>query len=101
VQADRAFVNPTRVAIRQLYPVAELGDANPRRARSPQWLRTEAPRSVRRVGAADFRDELRIENCSRGLRFEVSVADIGTRIGPNRLLTKAAIAPQSGDCWPT
>jgi hypothetical protein len=81
VRADRAFANPTRILARQLYPVAELGESDRSSARSPQWMRIDAPRSVRRVNAIDFRDELRVQNYPQGLQFRVSVADVGLRIG--------------------
>jgi hypothetical protein len=70
-----------QVLIRQLYPVAEAGEADPSQANAPQWITITGASDVPRVDAADFRDELRLANYPAGLRFEIWVADQGTRRG--------------------
>jgi hypothetical protein len=67
--------------VRQLYPIAELGERDPARAVAPRWLLVTGAADVPRVGAQDFRDELRVEHYPRGLRFDILVADVGTRLG--------------------
>lgn len=85
VRTDRAFGSPMRILVRQLDPVADLGEEDPSSVRSPQWFRLEAPRDVRPANATAFRDELRIQHYPRGLRFDISVADEGRRIRPQPL----------------
>jgi hypothetical protein len=70
--------------IRQLYPIAELGEPDPARAVGPKWLLITGASDVPRVDAADFRDELRLKSYPAGLRFDIQVADLGTRLGPKQ-----------------
>lgn len=70
---SRADSNP---GIRQVYPIAELGLATPAVARAPHWMAIVAD-TTERVGAADFRDELRLANYSDGLSFGIYVAEQG------------------------
>jgi hypothetical protein len=67
--------------IRELYPLSELGEANPENAKTPTWLKIEGADDVERVYRKDFRDELNIANYPDGLRFTISVADEGSRFG--------------------
>jgi hypothetical protein len=78
--ADRTF-DITQTLIRQLYPIAEAGEPDPAQARAPRWLKITGADDVARVDASDFRDELRLANYPGGLRFDIWVADEGTRLG--------------------
>ena len=75
-------LDPTLVAFRQLYPIAELGEPDASTVRSPTWMMITGADDVPRVLADDFRDELRVANYPGGLRFDILVADQGTRLGP-------------------
>jgi hypothetical protein len=79
--ADPHF-DPTLVALRQLYPISELGERDPGAVRSPTWMMITGSADVPRVLADDFRDELRVANYPGGLRFDILVSDQGTRVGP-------------------
>jgi len=79
--ADGA-IDPTLVAVRQLYPIAELGEADPAQAKAPRWMMITGSDDVPRVVADDFRDELRVAHYPGGLRFDIYVSDWGTRLGP-------------------
>ena len=70
------------IAIRQLYPISELGASDPAAVRTPTWLMITGAPEVPRTLATDFRDELRVANYPGGLRFDISVSDQGTRQGP-------------------
>ncbi len=71
----------TQILIRQLYPLAEAGEPDPAQARAPMWLMITGAPDVARVHAVDFRDELRLANYPDGLRFDIWIADRGTRLG--------------------
>ncbi len=60
--------------IRQVYEIAELGLADPAQARTPHWFQVVSE-TEERVGAADFREELRLANYPNGLNFGIYVAD--------------------------
>ncbi len=75
-------LDPTLVAVRQLYPISEIGEADASAVRTPQWLMITGAPEVPRVLADDFRDELRLANYPGGLRFDILVSDQGTRVGP-------------------
>lgn len=73
VLADRAL-SPTQAMIRQLYPIAELGEWERSDAVSPAVMRlVPSPRS-RRVETSDLREELRMVHHPDGLRFDIEVA---------------------------
>ncbi len=72
--ADRAW-DLTRPLIRQLYPIAELGEAEPERARAPVVMRLVGSARNRRVETADLREELAMRYHPEGIRFELQVAD--------------------------
>ncbi len=72
--ADRAW-NAMQPLIRQLYPIAELGEAAPERARAPAVMRLVGSPRNRRVESADLREELQIGYHPGGIRFELQVAD--------------------------
>jgi hypothetical protein len=77
----------TQTLIRQLYPIAELGEADASKAVAPPWLMITGAPEIARVDAADFRDELRLGQYPNGLRFDIRIADVGTRIGPKNWRT--------------
>ncbi len=52
------------------------------RANAPPWLKITGSPDVARADALDFRDELNIQNYPNGLRFDIWIADQGTRLGP-------------------
>jgi hypothetical protein len=66
----------THSELRQLYPIARAGLADPRSARAPGFmmLRCETPI---RVDAPDFRDELRVKHYEGALPFGIFVRDDG------------------------
>ncbi len=78
--ADRA-TDPTRIAYRPLYPLAEAGVASSSRTFAPRWIAITGAGETPRVDALDFRDELRVASYPSGLRFEIWVANQGTRVG--------------------
>ncbi len=82
----------TQTLVRQLYPIAEAGLADPGAAVAPRWMMITGAPDVARVDAADFRDELRVAGYPGGLRFDIRVADIGTRLGPKAWQTIGTIA---------
>lgn len=64
---------------RQLYPVAELGEAVPETARAPRFLRITGAAEMTRVAVSDFRNELEIARYPGAkLRFDIAVRDVGT-----------------------
>jgi hypothetical protein len=67
--------------IRQLYPIAELGEAHPEQAVAPTWMKIVGAGQTPRVDEADFRDELAIENYPDGIAMDIYVADVGSRRG--------------------
>ena len=75
-------LDPTLIAVRQLYPISELGETDPDAVRTPTWMMITGAPEVPRVLADDFRDELRLANYPGGLRFDIYVSDVGTRSGP-------------------
>jgi hypothetical protein len=72
----------TQPFVRQLYPIAELGEANPAQAVAPRWLKIVGSATTERVDELDYRDELAIEHYPDGIHFDIYVADRGTRLGP-------------------
>jgi hypothetical protein len=72
----------TRPLIRQLYPISEAGGVPPAQAKTPKWMMITGAEDVPRASLVDFRDELRLENYPGGLRFDILVSSLGTRIGP-------------------
>ncbi len=66
-------------AVRQLYPIAELGLTNKTTAVTPALMSLKAENSER-PGNADFRDELRLKNFKKPLTFSISVAAKGERL---------------------
>ena len=72
--ADRAL-SPTRPMIRQLYPLAELGEPAPERAHAPVVMRLVGAAGNRRVDTPDLREELAMAHHPAGLRFVIQVAD--------------------------
>jgi hypothetical protein len=72
----------TKPAIRQLYPIAELGHTGP--ARGPKFLRLVGEATNPRYEASDLRVELAHAVRPHGLRFRIEVADEPSRIVPRR-----------------
>jgi hypothetical protein len=76
-------LDPTLIAVRQLYPISELGESDPAKVKTPRWMRIMGSPETPRVVADDFRDELRVGNFLPGtLRFDIAVSDVGSRLGP-------------------
>lgn len=65
-------------AIRQLYPISELGEENPSQAITPRWISINAQAGDRTV-IKDFRDELSLENNGGSLTFDISVTSDGAK----------------------
>jgi hypothetical protein len=79
--ADRT-INFSQPAVRQLYPIAELGHSGP--ARAPRFMRLVGDAGNPRVQASDLREELAQAIQLRGLRFRIEIADEKLRFGPRR-----------------
>ncbi len=71
----------TQTLVRQLYPIAELGEPASARTVAPRWMMIVGSAGVPRFLADDFREELSLEHYPGGLRFDILVADVGTRLG--------------------
>ena len=71
----------TQTLVRQLYPIAELGEPPTTRTVAPRWMMIVGSPGVPRFLADDFRDELDLAHYPGGLRFDILVADVGTRLG--------------------
>ncbi|ABC38073.1 hypothetical protein BTN_2733 [Burkholderia thailandensis E254] len=69
----------TQAAMRQQYPVAQLGEPGDQPHRAPVWLRFVGSADVPRNDGDDFRDELNIKNFPNGLRFDILASDAGIR----------------------
>ena len=78
--ADGTF-DLTQTLVRQLYPIAELGEPASSRAVAPRWMMIVGSPGVPRFLADDFREELSLAHYPRGLRFDILVTDTGTRLG--------------------
>jgi hypothetical protein len=72
--ADRAL-SPTQAMIRQLYPIAELGEWERSDAVAPQVMRLVPSAQSRRVTTSDLREELRMEHHPGGLHYDIEVSD--------------------------
>jgi hypothetical protein len=71
----------TRMMIRQLYPIAELGEVSPERALGPRFLKLVGTPSSNSPTSADLREELDMRHHPYDIRFEIHVAE-GPRIAP-------------------
>jgi hypothetical protein len=78
--ADKTL-DTSQITLRQLYPIAQAGEADPTQAVSPFWLKITGSLDVPRYDADDFRDELHVANYPGGLRFDIWVANVGSRTG--------------------
>jgi hypothetical protein len=78
--ADRTL-DPAQLMIRQLYPIAELGEANPERAYGPRFLKLVGTPTDNGLTSSDLRRELDMKHHPYGIRFEIHVAE-GLRVGP-------------------
>ncbi len=74
-------LDPTQPTIRQVYPVSELGEPYAEAVYTPKWIMITGDPEVERVTADDFRDELRVSRYPGGLRFQILVANEGSRLG--------------------
>lgn len=72
--ADRAW-KPTQAMVRQLYPIAELGEWERSDAVAPALMRLVPSPRCRRVETADLREELRMQHHPGGIRYDIEVAD--------------------------
>ena len=77
--ADRS--TPQTTLIRELYPISELGLSSAEEAITPIWMNIDGSQDVPRIDATDFRHELNVENYPEGLRFDITVASKGFRLG--------------------
>jgi hypothetical protein len=80
--ADRAIA-PTQPMIRQLYPIAELGEGDPARAYGPRFLKLVGVADGGGTPESDLRRELDMRRHRYGIRFEIHVAE-GRRLAPRR-----------------
>ncbi|HEX5658888.1 MAG TPA: hypothetical protein VFX59_16955 [Polyangiales bacterium] len=79
--ADRTF-DLTQAAIRQVYPIAELGNVGPSRA--PRFLRLVGDASNPRFEASDLREEIADAIQPQGLRYRIEIADESSRLAPRK-----------------
>ena len=75
-----------RASVRQVYPIAELGQAPAEPTRSPDFMRLKASPQHRVTGEDDVRNEVLAHLFDRGnpqpqrtLRFDIAVSDAGRR----------------------
>jgi hypothetical protein len=100
--ADRAR-QPTQPAIRQLYPIAELGDVVAGASRAPVVMRLVPSPRNRRVQTADLREELQMHHHPDGIRYDIEVADRRSYVLPRgfrrigELHFTDSVASYSGD----
>ncbi len=98
--ADHTF-DLTQPAIRQLYPIAELGNAGP--VRAPRFLRLVGDAANPRCDSPDLRLEITRAIAPNGLRFRIEVADERSRLVPHdwqsigSILFTEAVASHSAD----
>jgi hypothetical protein len=74
-------INPTKIRIVQLYPIAELGLAAETPSVSPKWIKIQATSDMPKIDQADLRRELDIQNYPDGIKFEIYVAETGSSTG--------------------
>jgi len=79
IAADQSDLSS--ILIRELYPVAELGEEYPEDSKSPVWLKLVGSSETPRVLENDFRDELAIENYPDGIYMDIYTANLGFRAG--------------------
>lgn len=72
--ADRAK-HLTQGLFRQLYPVAELGEADLSKVHAPAVMRLVSDPDNRRIDTSELREELQMENHPDGIRYAIEVAD--------------------------
>jgi hypothetical protein len=61
--------------IRQLYPIAELGESHPSAAVTPAVMRFVSSQQNRRVDTPELREELQMKHHPDGIRYEIHVSD--------------------------
>jgi hypothetical protein len=71
----------TQTMVRPLTPLAALGEPAGAPIDAPRWLLVTGSADVPRVDASDYREELRLANYPGGLRFDILVAERGSRLG--------------------
>jgi hypothetical protein len=87
--AVRALTNADKATggndpnIRQVYPIAELGEEPGATIITPQWFKLQG-RPGPRNEAKDFRDELRLDNNNGELVFDIFVTSEGERGKPKK-----------------
>jgi hypothetical protein len=79
--ADETF-DLTRPFVRQLYPIAELGEPAGAPRRAPRYLKVVGSATTPRVDELDYRHELDMDHYEDGIHFDIYVADHGLRGGP-------------------
>jgi hypothetical protein len=72
--ADRV-TDITQSLIRQLYPIAELGELRSEDAVAPAVMRFVSSPHNRRVATPELREELQMKHHPDGIRYEIHVAD--------------------------
>lgn len=72
----------TRPFVRQLYPVAELGQVAGAKQHAPRYLKVVGSPTTPRVDELDYREELDMDHYEDGIHFDIYVADRGIRGGP-------------------
>jgi len=78
--ADKT-IDPTQLMIRQLYPIAELGEANPENSVGPRFMKFVGVGGGAGAVWSDLREELDMKCQPDGISFEIHVADKGLRTG--------------------
>lgn len=81
--ADRA-THLTQGMMRQLYPIAMLGERAPEQAVAPVVMRFVGAASNRRVDTPELREELSMAHHPEGIRYAIEVADGRAYLKPQR-----------------
>jgi hypothetical protein len=85
-------------ALRQLYEISELGMSDPSKAITPKWMHLKATTPMLN-GHPDFRQDLRSENFSEPLTFNIEVSSVSqanmTSIG--KIVIEEMVASDSCD----
>jgi hypothetical protein len=101
--ADRALMHPSQPMIRQLYPIAELGELHPERAQGPRYMKLVGVPQAEGPHTSDLRKELAMHEHPDGVRFEIHVADASPRLLPKawqrigEIHFTESVASRSGD----
>jgi hypothetical protein len=81
--ADRA-ADFRQSLIRQLYPIAELGEQSSAKTRAPAVMRFVGVPQNLRIDTSELREELQMKHHPDGIRYEIQVAERSSLIAPRK-----------------